>query len=1276
MSESWEPVEPRHAAGRARSVEQTLLAEQTRLAGQDEPAEPRLPVDDDVRRRAASDLHTTFLVKAGAGTGKTRVLVDRYVACLTGDDRAPIGEVVAITFTEKAAGELRQRIRGRLERLLSGDDLSPGDRGLLAAALDGLDDAPISTIHAFAARLLRERPVEAGVDPVFVQLDQVGSDLLRERLWRDWLSGLLDEPQAAGDGVGPAPAAGRGPAALLAQVLRAGVTIEQVAELARARFAERFAVDDAGPPAPPDLAAAVAAARVGAASVVAAAGDCLADDDRLKSGSLALAAQVVALPQAGDPHELGRALTVASARAAGLCGRNVGKAGNWPGGKSGKDAMLEVRDGLREQIDAAAGAYGAYVAGLALAVAADFARTAAAAQLDAGALDFDDLLGRARDLLAGAQGADPARVAAVRGHFQRRYRYLLVDEFQDTDPLQAEIAFLLAEREPTARTWREVELQPGKLFLVGDAKQSIYRFRRADIAMYDEVAELVERQGGEVLSLEQNFRTVSSIVGWVNDVFDGLLGSVGSRGLQPAYDRLAPFRPDGRPPRDVVVVRAAGEVESASDDLGLADVEIESASDDAGTVAANASDDAEAAAGAPAERPQELCRREAALIAGMLSDMERLDWRVRVAGAAESQWRPAVPGDVAILLPSFTHVGHYEQALREAGLPYRVEGGRTFFGRREVLDYLAVLQAVDTAADPVAVYAALHSQLFAFSDDDLYAFRAAGGAFDYLGGEGPEGFPEITAALADLRILHERRNLRPPAETLDELVRRTRLLESLALWADDPEQAIGNVAELTSLADEFAHSTEASFHAFVAKTARDVRAADTAESPVGEAGEFVRLMTVHKAKGLEFPVVVLASAMLAPRNAGRVALIDRVGRQVDCSLECPSPDLDKPGSTVRFQTPGYERRFADEKLALDAERSRVLYVALTRAADLLVLPIVTDEAPGGSLQARWQAVAPFHCDSIDGSGDDAASGPAAGGCAPAADLMRVVTWAAGAARAQSASPPPPAVDALSARETWRAERATLLALASRAAPIYAPSALERLEPPDWADASAAAAPLPLEPAAAAAGLPLEPVAATPPPPGRPPGIVAPRRRPAGREHALALGTAVHTVLEHISLDDDGGLAALAEVAAMRAGIAGEAGTVAGLARACWRAAPLRAAARRPHRRELPVCVRHGEVVIEGALDLVYRDDELGGWIIVDYKTDAHPTPATVRERYGGQAGAYALAFEAAVGEPVLAVHVLLASLPDAAGAATVVRLDCDQELRDLVEMRLREVAGG
>jgi ATP-dependent helicase/nuclease subunit A len=1248
------------------------------------------PVDDDVRQRATTDLDTTFLVEAGAGTGKTSVLVDRYLACLSGPDAPPITSVVAITFTEKAAGELRQRIRGALEARLAGGDpagapLAPSGRDRLAAALDGLDDAPISTIHAFAARLLRERPVEAGVDPAFTQLDQVGSELLRERLWRDWLSALLDDDQAAGASgaerpetgldtdhgtgpdhdtgpvdIGPDRAAdpdkpGVGIAALLAEILRAGVSIEQVARLAGVRFAERYAVDGAAPSAAPALGAAIAALKVAAAAVAEATRECADDADRLKCGSLGLAGAVAALPGDGDLHELGRALTALAGRAGSLTARNAGKGANWPGGK---DAMLAARDALRDDLRAAADAYGAYVVGLALAVAADFSCYASQAQGNAGALDFDDLLGRARNLLSGVHEPDKARVVATRRHFQRRYRYLLLDEFQDTDPLQAEIAFLLAEREPTAKSWRDVELRPGKLFLVGDPKQSIYRFRRADIGMYDEVKGLLTSQGGEVLKLRQNFRTVASVVGWVNGAFGELIGPNELLGLQPAYSALTPARADGEPGRNVVVVAAP----------------TEGAPDAGGKVRP--------------PTPADLCRREADLIAALLTDMDRLGWKVHAGKHPHGIWRTAQPGDVAILMPTFTFVGFYEQALREAGLPYRVDGGRTFFNRREVLDTLAVLQALDTAADPVAVYSALHGQLFAFSDDDLYEFHAAGGIFDYLGAAPPAGFSQIAAALADLRALHERRNLRPPAETLDDLVRRTGLLESLALWADDPDQAIGNIAELVSLADEFAQSAEATFHAFVAKTAHDVSAADTAESPVGEPGAFVRLMTVHKAKGLEFPIVVLAGAMRAARSASRDPLVDRVARRLDCALTCPSLDPGKPGATARLQTAGYEPRFALEKQALEHERVRLLYVALTRAADLLVLPVVTAEPGAGSLQSLWQATLPegviAAAVASPGSGepDDAPGGPFDETGAAAGDsFLRVERWLPHEVAARPAPTVAPDADPLPLREAWRKERGALLARASRAAPIFAPSSLERLEAPDWSDgaslapsaappaAAAAPAPTPADLAPATADLASPPLAA---PAGLASGAVGPGR---GRAHALALGTAVHLVLERVALEDDGELDGLAVQAAVQAGVPGDADRVATLARACWRAEPLRGAARSAHHRELPVCACHGDVLIEGAIDLIYRDDELGGWVVVDYKTDAQPRPDAVRAQYGGQAGAYALAFEAAGGGPVVAVRVLLAALPDAAGAATVVDLPVDQALRDLVELRLLDAAG-
>jgi ATP-dependent exoDNAse (exonuclease V) beta subunit len=218
--------------------------------------------------------------------------------------------------------------------------------------------------------------------------------------------------------------------------------------------------------------------------------------------------------------------------------------------------------------------------------------------------------------------------------------------------------------------------------------------------------------------------------------------------------------------------------------------------------------------------------------------------------------------------------------------------------------------------------------------------------------------------------------------------------------------------------------------------------------------------------------------------------------------------------------------------------------------------------------------------------------------------------------------------------------------------VFAPSSLERLEPSDWDDAAG-------------------PAAAPSPAPARPASGATSDR--GARARALALGTAVHAVLEAVSLHDDAGLDDLAATAALRAGLPDEAARVAALARACWRAAPLRAAAGARHERELPVCVVHDGVTIEGAIDLVYRAAS-GAWTIVDYKTDAHPDPRGVFERYGGQAGAYALAFEAAGGGRVAAVEVLLAALPDLSGAATVVHLPVDDALRDLVAQRLREAA--
>src|SRR5665648_395525 len=519
-------------------------------------APERAVCDQDVRDLVTGDLGATFLLEAGAGTGKTRVLVDRYVRCVldealgTGDVRT----VAAITFTEKAAGELRQRVREEFEARAAEAEAGSDAADAIERALAALDDAPISTIHGFAGRLLREFPVEAGVDPAFEQLDGLGSDIERAHLWEEWLTELA-AADSSGEATGEAgePTAERRVRDWLSRLLRVGVKLEDVRVLAagpKGLFGERYDLDPApGPPPEPDLVAGFAGLAApltslrdfcvaacsdqtdkgfGAAmQLVEAAGSLLAEPP---ADIDLVAAALYALPAKTNPTAPG------------------GNKGNWDAAAGGKEELqLRYRAAIALVI-VLRDEYAEYVTGLAVAVADSFARWAGHAQIGLGRLDFTDLLGRLRDLLTGD--------LAARRALQQRFRYLLVDEFQDTDPLQAQIVFLLCEREPLAAHWRHVVLQPGKLFVVGDPKQSIYRFRRADIALYDQVKRLVDGQPdgtGVVTAIRQNFRTTPAAVGWVNNVFAPVFDDDQSEGRQPGYQWVEPYRPPAEGPRIAVL---------------------------------------------------------------------------------------------------------------------------------------------------------------------------------------------------------------------------------------------------------------------------------------------------------------------------------------------------------------------------------------------------------------------------------------------------------------------------------------------------------------------------------------------------------------------------------------------------------------------------------------------------------------------------------------------------------------------------------------------------
>ena len=1131
--------------------------------------------DSAVRERVTADLGTTFLLEAGAGTGKTRVLVERYVSCVL-DPRSGTGDVrtvAAITFTEKAAGELRQRVREEFERLAAGAADDPARSEVIRGALDALDDAPISTIHGFAGRLLREFPVEAGVDPAFEQLDQLGSELERSRLWDEWLTELAADDPAAGP-------ARRG----LSRLLRAGVRLEWLRELAlgpRGVFNERYDLDPVAPPAgEPDLRTLLSGLRAplerlaefctSACSDVSDRG-CVAAVDLVEAGR----ALVERPPDDGD--QLAAALFALPVKI--TQSAPGGAKGNWDQALGGKDELQTRYRDAAGAVTAAREAYAEYVTSLATAVADAFSRWAAAAQLAQGRLDFTDLLGCLRDLLAGD--------LAARASLQARFSYILVDEFQDTDPLQAEIVFLLCEQRPAAREWREVVLQPGKLFVVGDPKQSIYRFRRADIGMYDQVKRLVAGQPGGTGALEvirQNFRTTPSVVNWVNNVFAGVFDDDREEGRQPGYQWVEPYRLPAEGPRVAVLL---------GDDFGSA---------------AGAADAARRAEG----------QALAALLLALHGE-ERGSWAVQDRDAGDDvaeAWRPPRWGDVAILFRATTGLETYEQAFREAGVPYRADGGKAYFARREVDDALLCLRAADDPSDGPAVYGALHSSLFGFSDDELFLFWSAGGRFDLFAAQAA-GHEAVAEALAVLRGLHERRAAAEPHELVADLVRLVKASEVLAATSSGGSQAIANLEKLVDRARAFSSAGGKGLGAFLAWAAEAGDAAGEQESQVDDDGDVVHLLTIHKAKGLEYPIVILAGGALSSRGGAGEPIVDRDARRLAVRLKA-----ELPGAPARDLEPQrYTALRTREKQMEASEARRMLYVAATRARDRLVVTCF------GKLRNK------------DGSPSGVLLGPVADAL-PAPAPVAEQYEDGGVLVLPPRVPPavddgdgaPDDADLAGARREWSERRAGLLQRARQAAPATSPSGLEHVDEQVRSGG-----------------------------PGAPPG----------RAKALALGSAVHRVMELCDLVDEQSLVRVAAAAAAELEWPELAEEAADLAAACWSAEPVRAAARagaadlHAVQREVPVGALLDGVVVAGAIDLLYRDDD--AWVVVDYKTDRVAEPGVLLARYRPQGAAYALAAEAALGEGSVREVCFIA----ARAGGRVVTVPVDDDLRS--EAR-REIA--
>jgi ATP-dependent exoDNAse (exonuclease V) beta subunit len=497
------------------------------------------------------------------------------------------------------------------------------------------------------------------------------------------------------------------------------------------------------------------------------------------------------LELADDTTELERRVLFRAPRVT----RTAGAKRNWSA-PAALAALKTAAGSLEDEVKLFAGALRDEVIAQVVPLVEEFVTRYAERRRADGVADFDDLLVWARDLL---------RNPEVRAYFHRRYRCVLIDEFQDTDPVQAELATLLTD------VGGDGVPEPGRLVVVGDPKQSIYRFRRADIALYDDI-KFGALADGQAL-IQQNFRSVDGVLGFVNRVFDSAFGA-GVRGTQPPHVPLLPLRAACGTRAPVVVVHGSGEATKADD----------------------------------------VRDEEADRLAAVLEQAVRTDpWTVcdPVTGVE----RPARWRDCVILLPARTGIDLYVDALGARDIPHRAETRGEFFGAPEVAELIALLRAIDDPTDTLSIVATLRSRAFGCSDDDLLAYSiAAGGRIDYrfAGATAPASVVESLAIIGDLH--RQRRGL-----SLAELVRRT--IEAagyveLALAGDDGAQAAANVMKVADQARAFTVSGGGGLRAFTRwlDQQQDEEVGEAEASVSEESDDLVRLMTIHAAKGLEFPM--------------------------------------------------------------------------------------------------------------------------------------------------------------------------------------------------------------------------------------------------------------------------------------------------------------------------------------------------------------------------------------------------------------------------------------
>ncbi|MBI5248830.1 MAG: UvrD-helicase domain-containing protein [Desulfomonile tiedjei] len=822
------------------------------------------PPDREQRDLIITRLDKSMLVEAAAGTGKTTSMIQRMTALLeTG--RCPISKLAAVTFTRKSAAELRSRFQIELESRCR--NAPERNKHSLEEASSQVDRCFIGTIHSFCARLLRERPVEAKVDLSFEEIDESTDLRLVRQAWNEHVTRL----HATNDPI-------------LKKLGGLGIQIGDLApafhRLANYPDVEAWPCDQSPMPDFKEARETLLEFVDHMEEVKQHFPHNYLDYDDLmrKISRVSRLVRHKDLDHPADLVSIMESFTTASPKPEKwlYCDKKLPKLE--------KEQWMQYRAAFQPHIIA----WRKYCYPACLAAIRPALEVYNRLRTESAMLNYQDLLMKAADLLRDKSN--------IREYFRKRFSHLLVDEFQDTDPIQAEVMMFLTARDPAQTDWKQCQPVDGSLFVVGDPKQSIYRFRRADIVTYNKVKEIIVDSGGLLVTLQANFRTVPPLIGWINKSFEKQFPESPSP-QAPVYVPLLPGRPGG----------------GQEDDDHLRCLRI-------------------------GKEVVDIREHEAVTIARTIDDAIRNKLTLVTQSGLP---RAVEPGDFLVVAHYKKNLGIFASKLEELRIPHAVVGGNSMNQLRELSLLHMCLCAVTRPHDPVALVAVLRSEVFGISDSALYEFKRAKGAFSFRSEIPSELDTTDRDALSDafsrLRDYSTWLRRLPVISAIEKISADLGLSVMAACSPGGNVRAgsFGKALELlrTSMVETW---TISDLVAYLGQLVQSQEQHDGIPA-LPHQGSAVQVMNLHKVKGLEAPIVFLVDATGENRSNKTVEInIDRSGDKVMgyMAMQAPSAGFVRP--TIALPS-DWESREAEEKKFEDGEAKRLYYVAATRAGSRLII---------------------------------------------------------------------------------------------------------------------------------------------------------------------------------------------------------------------------------------------------------------------------------------------------------------------------------------------------